>query len=60
MASYRAIEELLSNSNFTRVLMVSHFDESFNTNVQADVSVICDANLELPSNLAYNKNITFN
>lgn len=58
MTSYKAIEELLSNSNFSRILMVSHFDESFNTNIEADVSVICDANLDLPVNLYYNKHMT--
>jgi recombinational DNA repair ATPase RecF len=54
-SSYKAISELLTHSNFSHVLMVSHFDESFSAHVEADVSVICDANLSLPSNLLYNK-----
>lgn len=57
-SSHKAIEELLANSNFSRVLMVSHFDESFNMNLESDVSVICDANLHLPSDLVYNKHMT--
>ena len=56
-SSHKAIEELLAHSNFSRVLMVSHFDESFNMNLESDVSVICDANLHLPSDLAYNRHM---
>ena len=56
-AAYKAISELLVNSNFSKIFMVSHFHTQYSDLVETDISVLCDANIELPTTVAYNEHM---
>lgn len=58
--AYQAIDYLISSKNYSQVFIVSHYQDGYNALTDADISVLCDANIQLPTHLAYNKVIKFN
>lgn len=54
-SAFEAVSNLLSTSNFTQIFMISHFEGSYNSSLEADITVLCPANIQLPSGLAYNQ-----
>lgn len=54
-SAFEAVANLLSTSNFTQIFMISHFEGSYNSSLEADITVLCPANIQLPSGLAYNQ-----
>lgn len=53
--AYNIIEYLIEDTDISQVFMVSHFKESYSSLTGADITVLCDANINLPSHLAYNQ-----
>lgn len=53
-AAFKMISELLSQSNFSQIYMISHFESSFNSNLDADITVLCPANIQIPNGLEFN------
>lgn len=52
----RMITDLLHTSNFSQIFMVSHYESSYGTISNADITVLCPENIQIPSTLAYNVN----
>lgn len=55
----RMIINLLSSSNFSQIFMISHYENSYGNLADADITVICPENVELPADLQYNQNTQF-
>ena len=54
-AAFKMISELLSQSNFSQIYMISHFESSFSSNLDADITVLCPANIQIPIGIEFNK-----
>lgn len=59
-SAFEAVARLLSTSNFTQIFMISHFENSYSSNLESDITVLCPANLQLPPGLVYNQETTIN
>lgn len=51
------ISNLINSSNFAQVFMVSHYESAYGSLKNADVCVLHPANINLPSNISYNKHV---
>ena len=54
-SAFEAIANLLSTSNFTQIFMIAHFEGSYNSSLEADITVLCPANIHLPPGLSVNQ-----
>lgn len=54
-SAFDMITKLLVDSNFSQVFMVSHFEGTHIQNVDADITVLCGANIQLPPGVGYNQ-----
>lgn len=52
----KMIMDLIHSSNFSQIFMVSHYESSYGSLPDADITVLCSENIELPSDLRYNIN----
>lgn len=52
----KMVMELLNNSDFSQIYMISHYESSYGTLSNADITVLCPENILLPSDLKYNTN----
>ena len=53
----RIIQDLLNNSNFSQIFMISHYNNMYGSLHDAEIVVLCGANLTLPENCIYNENV---
>lgn len=53
----RIIQDLLNNSNFSQIFMISHYNNMYGSLHDAEIVVLCSANLSLPENCVYNENV---
>lgn len=54
-SSFEMITKLLATSNFSQVFMISHFEGTHIHQVDADITVICGANIKLPPGVNVNR-----
>lgn len=52
----KLIMDLVKNSNFSQIYMISHYEASYGTMGDMDVTVLCPDNIQLPPSLKYNVN----
>lgn len=52
----KMVMDLIQSSNFSQIFMISHYESSYGTLADADITVLCPENIQLPSDLAYNVN----
>jgi hypothetical protein len=50
----KMVMDLLNNSDFSQIYMISHYESSYGTLSNADITVLCPENILLPSDLKYN------
>lgn len=55
-AAMKLVTELLTTSNFSQVFMISHYESSYGSLDNADVTVLCAENIEIPMEIAVNTN----
>lgn len=58
-AAYRAIDYLIDSKDYSQVYLVSHYQEGYSGLTDAETLVLCDSNIQLPSNLVYNQHAKF-
>lgn len=56
--AHYTITNLLTSSNFSQIFMISHYENSYGSLKNADVTVLCDSNIGMSSDLAFNKHCT--
>ena len=54
----QAVKNLMEQKSFTQLFMVSHYEASYGSLTQAEICVLCPANITIPSSMAYNKHVT--
>lgn len=54
-SAFHLVSSLANTSNFSQIFMISHFENSYSSLVNADVTVLCPHNIVLPKNLVYNQ-----
>lgn len=54
----KMVTDLLISSNFSQVFMISHYESSYGSAANADITVLCPENIHLPSGLVYNNRST--
>ena len=54
----KLVLDLLNSSNFSQIFMVSHYEGSYGSLNNADITVLCPENIEIPAGMAYNVNAT--
>lgn len=50
----KMVVDLLTTSNFSQIFMISHYESTYSSLKDADITILCDDNVELPSTLIYN------
>lgn len=54
-SAHYAIANLLTNSNFSQIFMVSHYESSYGSLKNSDITVLCPSNIGLPKDAVFNK-----
>ncbi len=54
------IKDLIQNSNYSQVFIISHYESSYGSFKNAQVNVLCPNNIILPKDMQYNTCVTFN
>lgn len=57
-AAYQIIEQLTDILGISQVFVVSHYENSYGSLSNSDLTVLCDANISIPSHLSYNTCLT--
>ena len=55
--SMQAIKNLMEQKPFTQLFMVSHYEASYGSLTQAEICVLCAANITIPPSMSYNKHV---
>lgn len=55
-SSFIAINNLITNNNFSQVFMISHYEHSYGSLKNCDITVLCPANIAIPRDTAFNIN----
>lgn len=59
-SAFNAISNLINQSEFSQIYIVSHFEDCYGSLVNADITVLCSKNIVLPKNVLYNKHTVIN
>ena len=54
-SAFHLVATLANTSNYSQIFMISHYENSYSSLVNADVTVLCPHNIILPKNLVYNQ-----
>ncbi len=57
--SMQVIKNLMEQKPFTQLFMVSHYEASYGSLTQAEICVLCAANITIPPSMTYNKHVVF-
>lgn len=53
-SAYSIIEHLINEADVSQVFLISHYENGYSSLSASDITVLCDANVVLPSHLSYN------
>ena len=56
-SAFNAISTIMAYSEFEHLFIVSHYYQSYGSIKNADICVLCDANITIPKDVDYNKHI---
>lgn len=56
-AAYRMIHDLMINSNYSQIFIISHFADSYGSFNNSDIITLCEANIASARNNAFNRNV---
>lgn len=51
------IKNIMERQQFSQLFMVNHYESTYGSLVNAEVTVICDENIALPKEMVYNKHV---
>lgn len=54
-AAINVVKQLIATGNFSQVFMISHYEESFGSFSNTDMTVLCNENLGIPSSANFNQ-----
>lgn len=54
---HHLITNLLTTANFSQIFMVSHYENTYASLANTDITVLCDSNLGLTKDTIYNRNV---
>lgn len=57
-AAHRIIEELIDNSSYSQIYIVSHYKDGYSTLQDTDYVVLCPNNIDLPDGCRYNETVS--
>lgn len=55
-SAFHVITNLLATSNFSQIFMISHYEDSYGSLANTDITVLCDQNIEISENSVFNRN----
>ena len=56
-AAFNVITNLIAQSTYPQIFLISHFEESYGSLVNAEIAVLCEANIIIPNGSTFNKHI---
>ena len=56
-AAITTIKDLIQNSNFSQVYIISHYESSYGSFKNAQVNILCENNIVIPSGMVFNSNM---
>jgi hypothetical protein len=57
ISAFKAVTDVLLNSDYSQIFMVSHYSESYGSLTNSEICVLCDANIVIPENTVFNKHV---
>ena len=54
-SAYDIIEYLINEAGVSQVFLISHYENGYSSLSAADITVLCDANINIPGHLSYNR-----
>lgn len=57
-AAYRMVHDLMVNSNYSQIFIISHFADSYGSFNHSDIITLCDANIARARDSAFNRTVT--
>lgn len=59
-SAFNTVTNLMTNSNHSQVFLISHYEDSYGSIANADITVLCTDNVVIPRGCGYNNCVTFN
>lgn len=56
-SAFYVITNLLTSSDFSQIFMISHYENSYGSLKNADITVLCPSNIVLHKDMVFNKNV---
>lgn len=56
-AAHYAIGNLINSSDYSQIFMISHYENSYGSLKNTDVTVLCPSNIGIPKDMVYNKHV---
>ena len=56
-SSINTIKDLVQNSNFGQIFIISHYESSYGSFKGSDINVLCANNIVIPKDMSYNSNM---
>lgn len=53
-SAFYVITNLLTSANFSQIFMISHYESSYGSLKNTDITVLCPSNVSLPKDMAFN------
>lgn len=54
-SAFHLVNTLANSANFSQIFMISHFENSYSSLINSDITVLCPHNIVLPKHLVYNQ-----
>lgn len=54
-AAFHVITNLITSANYSQIYMVSHYENSYGSLKNSDITVLCPSNIILPKDLVFNR-----
>jgi energy-coupling factor transporter ATP-binding protein EcfA2 len=58
-SAFNTVTDLMTNSNHSQVFLISHYEDSYGSIANADVTVLCSNNVVIPKGCGYNNCVEF-
>lgn len=59
-SAFNTVTDLITNSDHSQVFLISHYEDSYGSIANADVTVLCGNNVVIPKGCGYNNCVVFN
>lgn len=59
-AAFYVISQLMTQSDFSQIYIISHYEDLYGSLKNADITVLCSNNINLPKNTVFNSHVAIN